>query len=166
MYTGSKRAKDYYDKGAIQIFSCTRQRAHTHGAVESSHTKLHSKWSNLNRIAALKGGLGTVEDPETEQSITVHVDSLAFCSPRFRDELEPSVSFDPPFRSSTVPSLHDLFGESPLEPSTVPAPTPIHAPTPTAGSLHFWITRGGRVSEVGDGTGTATMRISLCRLET
>ena len=85
---------------------------------------------------AVKGVIATVEDPEMEEAVTVHVDRLAFSSPGLREELESSVSIDPPFRSS-VPALHDFFGESPLEPSTFPPPTPLHAPTPTHGSVDF-----------------------------
>ena len=36
---------------------------------------------------AVKGVVATVEEPETEESINVHVDRLAFSSPRLRDEL-------------------------------------------------------------------------------
>ena len=41
-------------------------------------TKLHPKWSKPYRIVAVKGVLATVEESETEESITVHVDRLAF----------------------------------------------------------------------------------------
>ena len=65
---------------------------------------------------AVKGIDATVDDPETEDSLTVHVDRLAFSSPRLRDEiaLEPFVPFDVPFRSVSNSSLHDLFGELPF----------------------------------------------------
>ena len=78
-----------------------------------------------------------MKDPETEETIVVHVDRLAFSGPRLRYELafEPFVPFDVPFRSLSNPSLHALFGERPLDLAAVPTPTPIHAPTPTAGSL-------------------------------
>ena len=33
-------------------------------------TKLHSKWSKLYQIGAVKGVVATVEDPETEESLT------------------------------------------------------------------------------------------------
>ena len=76
---------------------------------------MHSKWSKLYHIVAVKGVVATVEDPETEKSHTVHIDRLAFSSPRLRDEIEPFVRFESPFRSLSNPSLHDLFGEGPLE---------------------------------------------------
>ena len=42
----------------------------------------------------MKGVIAWVEVPGTEESIVVHVDRLAFSSPRLRDALESSVSFD------------------------------------------------------------------------
>ena len=71
---------------------------------------------------ALKGVFATVEDPETEESIVVHVDRLAFSIPRLRDEIapEPFVPFDVPFRSVSNTSLHHLFGESHLDQPTLP----------------------------------------------
>ena len=87
----------------------------------------------------MKGVVASLEDPETDDSITVHVDRLAFSNPRLRDELalEPFVPFDVPFRSLSNPSLHDVFGESPLDQHTLPTPTPIYAHTPTPGSLEL-----------------------------
>ena len=75
-----------------------------------------------------KGVLATVEDPETEETITVHVDRLAFSSPRLRDVLafEPLVPFGVPFRSLSNPSLHVIFTESPLDQPTLATPTQIH----------------------------------------
>ena len=51
--------------------------------------------------------------------------------------MEQFVPFDVPFRSFSNASLHDLFGERPLDQPTLPTPTPIHAPNPTHGSLDF-----------------------------
>ena len=65
-----------------------------------------------------------MKDSETEETLTVQVDQLAFSSPRLRDELvlEPFIHFDFPFRSLSNPSLHELLGEGPLEPSSMPTP--------------------------------------------
>ena len=64
---------------------------------------------------AVKGVVATVEDPETKESITVHVDTLVFSNPRLRDELdlEPIVPFDVPFRSVSDSYLPNLLGERP-----------------------------------------------------
>ena len=78
-----------------------------------------------------------MEDTETDESLTVHVDRLAFSCPRLRDEIEPIFSFDSPFRSLSNPSLHDLFDEGPMESSNLPTLTPLHDATPRPGSLHF-----------------------------
>ena len=99
--------------------------------------KLHSKWSKLYRIVALKGVIPTVDDYETEESLTVHVDRLALSSPPLKDEIEPFVSFESAFRSVSNPSLHGLFGERPWESSTLPMPTPLHDPTQSTGSIDF-----------------------------
>ena len=48
-----------------------------------------------------------MEDPETEESLSIHVDRLDFISPRLREEREPFVSFDSLFPSLSNPSLHD-----------------------------------------------------------
>ena len=88
---------------------------------------------------AVKGVLATVKDPETEETIVVHVDKLAFSSPRLRDELapEPFVPFDVNFRSVWNTALHDLFGASPLDQPTLPSHTPINGTTATPCSLDF-----------------------------
>ena len=81
----------------------------------------------------MKGVVATVKDLETEEIIVVLVDRLAFSSPRLRDELAPEPFVPCPSRSNT--SLPNLYGESPIDHSTLP--TPKHATTPTAGSLDF-----------------------------
>ena len=139
-YTAAKRAKDYYDMAAIQKqFQVGDNVGIRKAPLNRPPTKQHSKWSKLYRIVAVKGGVATVEDPETEESITVHVDRLAFSNPPLRDEiaLEPFLPFVVPYRSLSNPSVHDLFGESRLDQPTLPTPTPIPAPTPTPGSLDF-----------------------------
>ena len=141
-YTETKRAKYYYDIGAIQKQFQGGDNVRIRIAqLNRTPMKLHSKWAKLNRIVAVKGVVASVEDPETEDSFTVHVDRLAYSSPRLRDELvlEPFVPFDVPFRSLSNPSLHDLFCESPLDQPTLPmpTPTPIDEPPPTPGSLDF-----------------------------
>ena len=101
-FAASKRTKVYYDMGAIQkqfqVGDIVRIRM---APLNRALTKLHSKWSKLYRIVAVKGVVVTVKDPETEETNTVHVDRLAFSDPRLRDEipLEPFVPFDVPFRS-------------------------------------------------------------------
>ena len=75
-------------------------------------TKLHSKWSKLYRIVAVKGVVVRVKDPETEETITVHVDRLAFSDPDLREEivLEPFFPFDVPFRFVSKSCFPNLFG--------------------------------------------------------
>ena len=51
-------------------------------------------------------------DPETEDSITMHLDRLTFSIPHLREELEP-VYFDSPVRSFSFPLMYHFFGESP-----------------------------------------------------
>ena len=69
----------------------------------------------------------------------MHVDRLAFSSLLLRDELARGhvVSCDVPFRSVSNSSLHDLCGEVPVEPPSLPWPTPLHGPSPTPVSLDF-----------------------------
>ena len=100
--------------------------------------KLHSKWSKLYRIVAMKGVVVTVKDPETEETITVHVDRLAFSDPRLRDEiaLEPFVPFDVPFHSVSN-SLPNLLCERHLDQYTLPSSTSVHTHTPTPKPLDF-----------------------------
>ena len=102
-------------------------------------TNLISKWSKLYQIVAVKGVVATVLDPATKESVTVHVDRLAFSSLLLRDELARGhvVSCDVPFRSVSNSSLHDLCGEVPVEPPSLPWPTPLHGPSPTPVSLDF-----------------------------
>ena len=80
-----------------------------------------------------------VEDPETEGSLTVHVNRLVFCVPRLRDELaqEPFVPFDVPNGSLSNSYLHELLGEGLLERHSLPTATQLHGTSPTAGSLDF-----------------------------
>ena len=108
------------------------------GPLNRPATKLHSKWSKLYQFGSVKV-VPTVEDPERRESLTVHVDRLAFSSPRHRDEFaqEPFLPFDVPFRSLSNSSLHELFGEAPLERNSMATATPLHDPTPTPGSLDF-----------------------------
>ena len=96
-------------------------------------TKLHSKRSKLYRIVAVKGVVVTLKDPEPEETITVHIDGLAFSDPRLRDEiaLEPFVHFDVPFRSISNSSLPNLLRERRLDQSTLPTSTSTSRP------LHF-----------------------------
>ena len=80
-----------------------------------------------------------MEDPETEDCITVHVDRLAFSSPRLRNEiaLEPFVPFGVPFRSVSNSSLPNILGERPLDRSVLPTPTPVPTATPAPRPLDF-----------------------------
>ena len=82
---------------------------------------------------------GHEEDPETMEYLTVHVDSLAFSSPRLRDEIasEPFVPFNVPFRSLSNSSLAELGGECQEEPSCLSSPLPFHELPPTPDSLDF-----------------------------
>ena len=70
---------------------------------------------------AVKGVVDRAQDTETNESLTVHVDRLAFSSPRLRYELvaEAYVLFDVAFRSISNSSLHELFGDGPVEHSRV-----------------------------------------------
>ena len=54
-----------------------------------------------------------MEDPDTRESVTVHVDRLVFSNPRLRDELVlgPFVPFDVPFSSVSDSYLPNLLGE-------------------------------------------------------
>lgn len=52
-------------------------------------TKLHSIWSKRFQFVAAKRVLAPVEDPETRERFTAHLERLAFNSPRLRDELAP-----------------------------------------------------------------------------
>ena len=52
--------------------------------------------------------------------------------------IDPSMSFDSTFRSLSDPSLHHLFGESPLEQFNLPTATPVHSYVATPGSLDFF----------------------------
>ena len=81
----------------------------------------------------------TVDDPETEETHTVHGDRLAFSGPRLRDVLvsEPFVHFDITFRSISNPSLHEFFGEAPGEQPSMPTPPPLQEHTPKPGSFNF-----------------------------
>ena len=101
-YTAAKRAKYCYDLGAIQKqFNVGDNVRIRMAPLNRPTTKLHSNWSNLYQIVAVKGFAASVEDLETRESVTVHADRLAFSSPRLRDEVapEPFVSFGVPFRS-------------------------------------------------------------------
>ena len=100
--------------------------------------KLHSKWSKLYRIVAMKGVVVTVKDPETEETITVHVDRLAFSDPRLRDEiaLEAFVPLVVPFRSVSN-SLPNLLCERHLDQYTLPSSTSVHTHTSTPKPLDF-----------------------------
>ena len=61
----------------------------------------------------MMGVLARVEDLVTEESLSVHEQTLAFSSPLHRDEIDPYVSFDSPFRSLSQPSVHDSFAKAP-----------------------------------------------------
>ena len=67
-----------------------------------------------------------MEDPETEESVTVHVELFAFRCARLRDVIETFVPFDSSFRFTSITSLLDLFGEN---------PTSAHDPTPATRPL-------------------------------
>ena len=139
-YTAAKKAKDYYDMGAIQKqFSVGDNVSILMAQLNRPATTLHSKWSKIYQIVAEKGVLATVQDLEMKESITVHVDRLTFSSARLRDELatEPFLPFDVPYRSVSNSSLPELFGEGPLERPNLPTPTPLQDPTPRSGSLDF-----------------------------
>ena len=87
-FAASKRAKDYYDMGAIQKQFHVGDNVRIRMApFNRPLSKLHSKWSKFYRIVAVKGVVVTVKDPETEETITVHVDRVAFSDPPLRDEL-------------------------------------------------------------------------------
>ena len=77
-YTAAKREKDYYDMGAIQKqFQGGDYVRIAMAPLNSTPRKLHSNSSKLYRILAWNGVIATVEDPDTEESLTVHGDP--FC---------------------------------------------------------------------------------------
>ena len=93
-YTKAKRAKDYYDLGAIQKqFNVGDNVLIGIAPLNRRATNLHWNWSKLYQLMAGKGVIARGEDPDTKESLTVHVDRLAFSSPRLRDELDPNVLF-------------------------------------------------------------------------
>ena len=53
--------------------------------LNRSTTKLPYNWAKWYQIVAVKGVIGTVKDPETEEIIFVHVDRLALSNPRLRE---------------------------------------------------------------------------------
>ena len=73
------------------------------------------------------------------EPLTAHLDRLAVITPRLREEFapEPFVPFGFPFSSVSKTSWHELFGEGPVEPFSLPTPTPLHDPTSTPDSLDF-----------------------------
>ena len=139
-YTAAKRAKDYYDIRAIHKKFNVGDSVHIQLALlNRPATNFHSKWSKLYQLVADKGVLATEEDPETKESLTIHVDRLAYSSARLRHELaqEPFDPFDVPFRYVSTSSLPELFGEGPLEYSSLATIRPLHGPTPTPDSIDF-----------------------------
>ena len=62
-YTATKRAKDYYDMAAIQKqFKVGDNVRIGMPPLNRPRTKLHSKWSKLYRIVAVKGVVATLEE--------------------------------------------------------------------------------------------------------
>ena len=114
------RAKDVYYMGEIQKQFNVEDNVRIGGVSVSPTTKLHSKWSKLYQSVAVKGDFATVEDPEREEPLTIHVARLAFSRTHLIAELapEPFLPFDVPFRSNSNSSMPELFGECPVEQPT------------------------------------------------
>ena len=73
-YNEAKRAKDYYDKGAIEkkFQVGDNRRIGMAPLNRPPPTKRHSNWAKEYRIVALKEVFVTGEDPEKEESFSLY----------------------------------------------------------------------------------------------
>ena len=70
-------------------------------------SKLQPKWSSLYDLIKLQGVSATLQDPDTQETVVVHVDRISLSSPRLRDEIASTRFHLASVSSSDLSVLHD-----------------------------------------------------------